>query len=67
VGRGRMLVTGGSGFLGSVLSRKALEEGYEVWATYYKNRLQLSEEIHPVGLDLRLEHKVTELVEAMKY
>jgi dTDP-4-dehydrorhamnose reductase len=50
---GRILVTGGSGFLGSLLSLKARDEGYEVWAASHSQEISPNEGINPVKLDLR--------------
>jgi len=59
----RMLITGGSGFLGSELSRKALEAGYRVWATWFNNPLPEVQGIRAVPLDIRLRNEVSGLVD----
>ncbi|MEA1997078.1 MAG: sugar nucleotide-binding protein, partial [Gemmatimonadota bacterium] len=56
---GRMLITGGSGFLGSVLSRKAGEAGYDVHATFYSNEPPAGQGVRAVHLDLRQSDKKT--------
>jgi dTDP-4-dehydrorhamnose reductase len=58
----RMLLTGGSGFLGSVLARLAENEGYEVWAAYCSNRPPEGNRSTPARIDLRLERDVSALV-----
>jgi dTDP-4-dehydrorhamnose reductase len=50
---GRILITGGSGFLGSLLTVKARDEGYEVWAAGHSHEILPGEGINPVKLDLR--------------
>ncbi len=48
----RMLLTGGSGFLGSVLAVRAADAGYRVWATHLTNPVPDYPGITPVRADL---------------
>ena len=61
--KARMLVTGGSGFLGSLLCRRGVEQGYEVWGTYVSNRPPEIEGVHPLRLDLQDDRAILEAVE----
>lgn len=58
----RILVTGASGFLGSILCRLAREEGYAVWGTFFSGSPGNSAGIRQERLDLKDESRVIELV-----
>jgi dTDP-4-dehydrorhamnose reductase len=48
----RMLLTGGSGFLGSVLALRSAAAGYRVWATHLSNPVPDHPGVTPVRVDL---------------
>jgi dTDP-4-dehydrorhamnose reductase len=48
----RMLLTGGSGFLGSVLAQRSSAAGYRVWATHLSNSVPEHPGVTPVRIDL---------------
>lgn len=48
----RVLVTGGTGFIGSHLTERLLREGYEVWLLLRRRRQWLPPQVHIVGGDL---------------
>lgn len=52
MGAARMLLTGGSGFLGSVLAAQAAANGYRVWATHLTNPAPERPGVTPVRIDL---------------
>ncbi|NEA40739.1 sugar nucleotide-binding protein [Streptomyces sp. SID11385] len=60
----RILVVGGSGFLGSVLVRRAVAEGYETHATYRSGRPPAVPGVVAHALDLRDGAAIDRLVEA---
>ena len=64
--RRRILITGGSGFLGSVLAREAARGGYDVWATYLNNPPPEVERVRQARLDLRSESGIAGLFERVK-
>ncbi len=53
-----ILITGGSGFLGSVLAREAARQDYEVWTTYMHNYPPEAERVWQEKLDLRNESEI---------
>ena len=58
----RMLITGASGFLGSILCRLAHQEGYAVRGTFFSGSPGNSAGIRQERLDLKDESQVIELV-----
>ena len=58
---GRIIITGGSGFLGSVLAREAAKRDYQVWATYLHNSPPEDERIRQARLDIRSESEIAGL------
>jgi dTDP-4-dehydrorhamnose reductase len=61
----RILITGGTGYLGSELVRLALEQRWEVMATYF-SRQQAEETAQHVSLDIRDEAAVVRLLEEFR-
>lgn len=57
-----ILITGGSGFLGSVLAREAARQDYEVWTTYMHNSPPEAERVWQEKLDLRNESEIASLL-----
>ena len=57
----RIIITGGSGFLGSVLAREAARADYNVWATYLHNSPPEAERIRQARLDIRRESEIAGL------
>jgi len=57
-----MLITGGSGFLGSVMARKAADADYDVWATYLRISPPEAERIRRERLDIRSESEIADLL-----
>jgi dTDP-4-dehydrorhamnose reductase len=57
-----MLLTGGSGFLGSTLATLAADAGYRVWATHYNNPVPENPGIIPARIDLTDDRSLAELV-----
>lgn len=58
----RILITGGSGFLGSVLAHQAARRDYDVWATYLHNSPPEAERILHEQLDLQKEGEIAGLL-----
>ncbi len=58
----RMLLTGGSGFLGSVLAVLAAAAGYRVWATHLSNPVPDRRGVTPVKINLTDYSALTALV-----
>lgn len=57
-----ILITGGSGFLGSVLASEAARQDCEVWTTYMHNSPPEAERVWQEKLDLRNESEIVSLL-----
>ncbi|MFC1544743.1 SDR family oxidoreductase [Gemmatimonadota bacterium] len=61
----RLLLTGGSGFLGSRLALLAAAAGGRIWATHLHNPVPESPGVTPIRLDLTSHVELTRLLEAV--
>jgi dTDP-4-dehydrorhamnose reductase len=62
---GRLLITGGSGMLGSYIAVRAAELGWETWATYTNHGIEL-EGCNTIRLDIRKAGDVIETFSSVK-
>ena len=59
----RILLTGGSGFLGTTLAKIAINKGHEVYSAYYRNLPRYGT---PISMDITKADRVAEVFEAAR-